>query len=142
MRWLNNRLPANSYSEAEQQTFVRDAVRGAASLPGPSSPLTEAALHAYLRRLLTQRIGGAVAAKAGVAPPPVETAIGADAAGLYERSLASLSADDQRAGIVRLELGFGYGAIASQLGKPDERSARAAVTGAIARLTDLMTLAR
>jgi len=56
----------------------------------------------------------------------------------YERALATLSAADQEAIVLRVELGLDFEEIASQLGKPSTDAARMAVSRAIARLANEM----
>ena len=72
------------------------------------------------------------------APSPLESAIGREKLEAYEAGLARLSADQQEAIVLRLELGFKHREVADALGLPSANAARMAVVRALVRLTEVM----
>ena len=150
-RWASGRLPAGMRTMLDTNDLVQDAVINALRNLDTLEIRTEGTLQAYLRRAVNNRIidlyrrAGRRPARqempedaASPAASPLEAAIGAEAVESYERALATLSAADQEAIVLRVEMGLDFDEIATQLGKPSADAARMAVTRAIARLATEM----
>jgi len=150
-RWASGRLPSGMRTMLDTNDLVQDAVINALRNLDTLEIRNEGTLQAYLRRAVNNRIidlyrrAGRRPARqempedaASPAASPLEAAIGAEAVESYERALATLSAADQEAIVLRVELGLDFEEIASQLGKPSTDAARMAVSRAIARLADAM----
>jgi RNA polymerase sigma factor (sigma-70 family) len=150
-RWASGRLPTGMRTMLDTSDLVQDAVINALRNLDTLEIRTEGTLQAYLRRAVNNRIidlyrrAGRRPARqempedaASPAASPLELAIGAEAVESYERALATLSAADQEAIVLRVELGLDFEEIAEQLGKPSADAARMAVSRAIARLANEM----
>ena len=150
-RWASGRLPAGMRTMLDTNDLVQDAVINALRNLDTLEIRNEGTLQAYLRRAVNNRIidlyrrAGRRPTRqempedaASPAASPLEAAIGAEAVESYERALATLSAADQEAIVLRVELGLDFEEIASQLGKPSTDAARMAVSRAIARLANEM----
>jgi RNA polymerase sigma-70 factor, ECF subfamily len=150
-RWASGRLPAGMRTMLDTNDLVQDAVINALRNLETLEIRNEGTLQAYLRRAVNNRIidlyrrAGRRPARqempedaASPAASPLEAAIGAEAVESYERALATLSAADQEAIVLRVELGLDFEEIAAQLGKPSADAARMAVSRAIARLANEM----
>ena len=146
-RWASGRLPSGMRTMLDTNDLVQDAIINALRNLDTLEIRNEGTLQAYLRRAVNNRIidlyrrAGRRPARqerpedaASPAASPLEAAIGAEAVESYECALATLSAADQEAIVLRVELGLDFEEIASQLGKPSTDAARMAVTRAIARL--------
>jgi RNA polymerase sigma-70 factor (ECF subfamily) len=72
------------------------------------------------------------------APSPLDHAIGVDVIERYERSLATLSDDEQELLHLRLELDFSYEEIAAMTGRPSADAARMAIQRGLRRLAEGM----
>ena len=150
-RWASGRLPSGMRTMLDTNDLVQDAVINALRNLDTLEIRNEGTLQAYLRRAVNNRIidlyrrAGRRPTRqempedaASPAASPLEAAIGAEAVESYERALATLSAADQEAIVLRVELGLDFEEIASQLGKPSTDAARMAVSRAIARLANEM----
>ena len=150
-RWASGRLPSGMRTMLDTNDLVQDAVINALRNLDTLEIRNEGTLQAYLRRAVNNRIidlyrrAGRRPTRqempedaASLAASPLEAAIGAEAVESYERALATLSAADQEAIVLRVELGLDFEEIASQLGKPSTDAARMAVSRAIARLANEM----
>jgi RNA polymerase sigma-70 factor (ECF subfamily) len=150
-RWASGRLPWGLRTMVETGDLVQDAIVNALPHLKKLEIRTDHALQFYLQRAVKNRIIDLHkrarrrpareeipqdAAASGLSPQ--EAAIGAETLECYERALASLKDEERQAIVLRVELGFGYGEIASQLGKPSSDAARMAVTRALVRLADKM----
>ena len=150
-RWASGRLPSGMRTMLDTNDLVQDAVINALRNLDTLEIRNEGTLQAYLRRAVNNRIID-LYRRAGrrptrqempedapsLAASPLEAAIGAEAVESYERALATLSAADQEAIVLRVELGLDFEEIASQLAKPSADAARMAVSRAIARLANEM----
>jgi RNA polymerase sigma-70 factor (ECF subfamily) len=150
-RWASGRLPSGMRTMLDTNDLVQDAVINALRNLDTLEIRNEGTLQAYLRRAVNNRIidlyrrAGRRPTRqempedaASPAASPLEAAIGAQAVESYERALATLSAADQEAIVLRVELGLDFEEIAAQLGKPSADAARMAVSRAIARLANEM----
>jgi RNA polymerase sigma factor (sigma-70 family) len=150
-RWASGRLPAGMRTMLDTNDLVQDAIINSLRNLDSLEIRTEGTLQAYLRRAVNNRIIDLYRRAArrptreelpddaeSLATSPLEAAIGAEALESYERALAALSDGDREAIVLRVELGFDFEEIATQLGKPSADAARMAVSRAITRLADEM----
>src|SRR6266850_2456332 len=120
-RWASGRLPAGMRTMLDTNDLVQDAVINALRNLDTLEIRTEGTLQAYLRRAVNNRIidlyrrAGRRPARqempedaASPAASPLEAAIGAEAVESYERALAMLSAADQEAIVLRVEMGLDF----------------------------------
>ena len=154
-RWATGRLPAWARERDDTDDLVQDTViRSLGKLEG-FEPQHEAALQAYLRQAVLNRIRDLVRRaqrQPGIVPTdeeitfvgesPLDQAIGAEARARYDAGLSALPPGDQEAIIGRIELGYDYGELAIALGKPSPAAARMAVRRALLRLAERMRDAR
>jgi RNA polymerase sigma-70 factor (ECF subfamily) len=154
-RWATGRLPGWARERDDTDDLVQDTViRSLEKLEG-FEPQHEAALQAYLRQAVLNRIRDLVrrAQRRPALVPmdedmtaegesPLDQAIGAEARARYDAGLSALSAEDQEAIIGRIELGYDYDELAAALGKPSRDAARMAVRRALLRLAEKMRNAR
>jgi RNA polymerase sigma-70 factor (ECF subfamily) len=150
-RWASGRLPWALRTMLDTGDLVQDAVVNALPHLNRLEIRTEHAFQFYLQRAVKNRIID-LHKRAGRRPvreelpedarapdnSPEVKAIQAEALERYERALASLKNEESQALVLRVELGFDYQAIATQLGKPSADAARMAVTRAMVRLADKM----
>lgn len=154
-RWASGRLPWALRTMLDTGDLVQDAVVNALPHLNRLEIRTEHAFQFYLQRAVKNRIID-LHKRAGRRPvreelpedarapdnSPEVKAIQAEALERYERALASLKNEESQALVLRVELGFDYQAIATQLGKPSADAARMAVTRAMVRLADKMGQSR
>lgn len=154
-RWASGRLPGWAREQDETDDLVQDTViRSLEKLEG-FDPHHEAALQAYLRQAVMNRIRDLVRRAqrrpANVplddnmtleAESPLDQVIGAEARARYDAGLSALSAADQEAIIGRIEMGYDYDELATALGKSSRDAARMAVRRALLRLAERMRDAR
>jgi RNA polymerase sigma-70 factor, ECF subfamily len=154
-RWATGRLPGWARERDDTDDLVQDTViRSLGKLEG-FEPQHEAALQAYLRKAVLNRIRDLVRRaqrKPAIVPmdedltfegeSALDHVIGAEALARYDAALSALSAGDQEAIIGRIELGYDYDELAAALGKPSRAAARMAVRRALLRLAEKMRDAR
>lgn len=154
-RWATGRLPGWAREQDETDDLVQDTViRSLEKLEG-FEPRHEAALQAYLRQAILNRIRDLVrrAQRRPANVPidddmtfegesPLDRVIGAEARARYDAGLSALSAGEQQAIIGRIEMGYDYSELAAALGKPSPAAARMAVRRALLRLAEKMRDAR
>ena len=150
-RWAHGRLPAFARGPLATDDLVQDALVRTLAQLGDFEPRHDAALQAYLREALRNRIrdelrraqrrpapGELDSQHPDAAPSPLERTIGGEAVARYERALARLKDDDRAAIVARLELQGSYQELAESLGKPSADAARMAVSRALVRLAEEM----
>ena len=154
-RWASGRLPGALRTMLDTGDLVQDAVVNALPHLNRLEIRTEHAFQFYLQRAVKNRIID-LYKRAGRRPvreelpedarapdnSPEVKAIQAETLDRYERALASLKNEESQALVLRVELGFDYQEIATQLGKPSADAARMAVTRAMVRLADKMGQSR
>jgi RNA polymerase sigma factor (sigma-70 family) len=154
-RWATGRLPGWAREPDDTDDLVQDTViRSLGKLEG-FQPQHEAALQAYLRQAVLNRIRDLVRRaqrNPAIGPmdedmtfegeSPLDQVIGAEARARYDAGLSALSAREQEAIIGRIELGYDYDELATALGKPSAAAARMAVRRAVLRLAEKMRDAR
>jgi RNA polymerase sigma factor (sigma-70 family) len=136
---------------ADTQDLVQEALIGAVRNLKDFSDQGEGALQAYLRQAVTNRMRDEIRRQAvrpagkGIvdviqdpAPSPLESAMGRETFGRYDRALSALDSMEREAVVARLELGCSYQEIAALLDKSTADAARMHVTRALAKLANLM----
>ena len=151
-RWAHGRLPAWARGALDTHDLVQDTIAHVVQgLPG-FEPRHDAALQAYLRQALMNRIRDEIrranrrpppapldTAHPSAEPSPLEEAIGREALERYESALQRLKPAEREAIIVRIELGLSYAEAAEALGKPSAAAAHMAVSRALVRLAEEMS---
>jgi RNA polymerase sigma-70 factor (ECF subfamily) len=113
----------------------------------------EGALQAYLRQAIVNRIRDEVRRtkrtpgtseldenQSDRGPSPLEAAIGIQSLERYEAALGRLRPEEREAIVARLEMDGSYQQVAQALGKPSADAARMAVSRALLRLAQEMSL--
>lgn len=146
-RWARGRLPAAARDLYETGDLVQETMIAALGRLDDFEPEHDAALLAYLRAAILNRIrtlagrarrrGQALELDSGIVDPgpsPLERAIGREALERFERALARLRPEDRDAIHLKIELDLPYEQIVNALGKPTITATRMAVSRALARL--------
>jgi RNA polymerase sigma-70 factor (ECF subfamily) len=150
-RWARGRLPAWARDEADTDDIVQDTflrtIRHVETIQAHGG----AGFQAYVRRVLANRIEDVIRRARGRPPieslnsslrdedrSPLEQAVTREAFGRYEAALDRLDEADRAAIVARLEMGFSYDEIATDLGKPSANAARMTVNRALERLIEEM----
>jgi RNA polymerase sigma-70 factor (ECF subfamily) len=150
-RWAHGRLPAWARGPLETDDVVQESLVRTVAHLGDFEPRHEAALQAYLRQAVLNRIKDELRRAArrpaaeelssghpDAAPSPLEQTIGHQAVERYEAALLRLPEEDRAALVAKLELGGTYQELAESLGKPSADAARMAVRRALLRLAGEM----
>lgn len=150
-RWATGRLPAKARDLRDTEDLVQETILQALPHIAEIEYRGEGAVQAYLRQAIMNRIRNEYR-RAGRKPDqgevhsrladhglsPLDVVVGKDVSEDYEAALASLGEDDRILVILRLELEFGYQAIAEATGRPSPDAARMATSRAIVRLAQAM----
>ena len=145
------RLPAWARSVSDTADIVQDTlIRTLRRIP-TFEPKGDAAMRAYLRQTLINRVRDEVRRAEvlgpmqppstdlpGDATSPLARAISQEELARYERGLGLLKASERDAIIGRLELGYSYEQLAGVLNRPTPEAARLAVRRALLRLAEVM----
>ena len=136
-RWARGRLQPGVRGALDTDDLVQDALLRTLRHWGDFEPKHEAALEAYLRQAVMNRIRDAnrnAARKPTMADldestpattgSPLETVLHDEALDRYEAALQSLDEADRSALIARLELGYSFAEVAQMLGKRTADAAR------------------
>jgi RNA polymerase sigma-70 factor (ECF subfamily) len=152
-RWASGRLPQWTRDLMDTDDLVQETVIRAVKRMGQFESRHEGALQAYLRQAILNRIRDEVrrsrrspmetaldenASDRGTSP--LENAIGSEALERYEAALARLRPDDREAIVARVEMDGTYQDVAQVLGKPSADAARMAVSRALLRLAEEMSV--
>lgn len=150
-RWAAGRLPLAARAEVDTEDLVQDTMMNAVRHLDRVEVRDSAALQAYLRQALANRLidayrrghrrGTTVEIDSGLAAEdtsPLEAAIGGEALARYEEALRQLKPLDRQAVILRIELCYPYEEVAAMLGKTSAATARVAVSRALTRLAHAM----
>jgi len=154
VRWAHGRLPAWARGAVDTQDLAQDALIQVVRRIGSFEPRHDAALQAYARQALYNRLRDEVrrarrrpppelldSAMPGREPSPLEQAIGKESIERYEAALARLRPADREAIIVRFEMGMSNAEVAQALGKPSEAAAHMTVSRALVQLAREMSRA-
>ena len=152
-RWASGRLPRWTRDLMDTDDVVQETVVRAMNRIGAFEARHEGALQAYLRQAVVNRIRDEVR-RATRAPEavglndnlsdhaasPLEEAIGHEALERYEAALGRLKPEEREAIVARIEMEWSYHEVAQALGKPSADAARMAVSRALLRLAEEMTV--
>ena len=154
-RWASGRLPRWARDAADTSDLVQDTIVQTLKNLDAFEPRGEAALQAYLRQAIVNRIRNALRKASGrpAASPldsqmpasevsPLEAAVGAEILEKYEAGLARLSEDERGALVGRIEIGLSYADLAAAMGRPSADAARMLVVRALAKLAREMDHSR
>ncbi len=151
-RWAHGRLPAWARGALDTHDMVQDTMINVVRRLAAFEPRHDAALQAYLRQSLMNRVRDEVRraqrtpgsdplddSRPSTEPSPLEEAIGSQALDRYEAALQRLRPEDREAIIVRIEMGLSYVDVAAALGKPSVAAAHMSVSRALVRLARAMS---
>ncbi len=151
-RWAHGRLPAWARGALDTHDMVQDTMINVVRRLAAFEPRHDAALQAYLRQSLMNRVRDEVRraqrtpgsdpldeSRPSSEPSPLEEAIGHQALDRYEAALQRLRPEDREAIIVRIEMGLPYADVAAALGKPSVAAAHMSVSRALVRLARAMS---
>lgn len=146
-RWARGRMPAWCRFGCDTDDLVNEALERSFKRLDSFEPFRDGALHAYLCRIVSNRILDEVqkARRRGIREQvseneldrrasPEEQAVSSEAYERYEEALERLHPEPREAVRMRVDLQLSYEEIARALGKPTANAARMTVSRAIARL--------
>jgi len=152
-RWASGRLPRWSRDLMDTDDLVQETVVRAVKRIDRFESRHEGALQAYLRQAIVNRIRDEVRRTKRTpgtseldenhsdrGPSPLEAAIGIQSLERYEAALGRLRPEEREAIVARLEMDGSYQQVAQALGKPSADAARMAVSRALLRLAQEMSL--
>jgi RNA polymerase sigma-70 factor (ECF subfamily) len=150
-RWAHGRIPPRARPLADTDDLVQTTVLRALGGVQRFEPRREGAFLAYLRKILLNEIRANLrradreprleplpAELADIGASPLAAAMGEERAESYEAALATLSAEQQQAVVLRLEMGFTYQEVAEAIESPSAEAARKLVVRALVRLSEEM----
>ena len=150
-RWAGRRLPMALRTLLDSGDLVQEAIISALPHFKTLEIRTERALWAYLKQVVRYRIidlnkracrrpsRHELPEDTPVrGPSPLDAAIGAEALTRYRLAMETLTKEQFRAIVLRLELGLSYKEIAAELGKASPDAARMTVARAVERLAEKM----
>jgi len=150
-RWARGRLPRWARDLGDTQDLVQETVLHALRRLDCFEPHCPGALHAYLRRAVTNRIRDEIRRVKGrpvrselsdrhplAALSPLQVAIASEAMEKYRAALQRLRPVDRQAIVARIERQQSYEEVAAALNKPTAAAARVAVTRALVSLMKAM----
>ena len=151
-RWARARLPQWARSGLDTDDLVQDTVVQTLKRIDVFEYRADAALQAYLRQAVMNRIRNEirrghrhpfpVALKSDVKTSdvsPLEALIGKETVEAYELAMGQLEPREREAIIGRVELDLSYSELAEVLGRPSPDAARMAVGRALLKLAKLMS---
>jgi len=150
-RWARGRLPISARDLCDTEDIVQDAITRALRHLGTFEPQHEAALQAYLRTAVLNRIKEEIRnvgrRPASVEldpdlpsqrPSPLEQTIGRELLDRYEASLQALTPDERDAVVGRLEFGYSYAELALSLNRTSAEGVRKLVERAFVKMAEHM----
>ena len=150
-RWARGRLPAAARDLNDTDDLVQVTLLKTLDQLDRFVPRHGGAFFAYLRRVLHNEICDAVRRarrrpraeslderQPDAARSPLESAIDDEALEAYEAAMAKLTAEQQEALWLRLELGFTHEEVADATGAASANAARMQVARALVRLAEAM----
>ena len=150
-RWARGRLPQWARNGFDTDDLVQDTVVQTLKRIDVFEHRADAALQAYLRRAIMNRIRNEIRrehrhpgprsldgdAKAGDLSP-LEALIGKETVDTYDEAMEQLKPEEREAIIGRVELNLSYAELAEALERPSPDAARMAVGRALLKLAKLM----
>lgn len=153
-RWAHGRLPTSVRGPLDTDDLAQDVLLRAIQHVESFEPRHEGAFQGYLRQMLKNRVLDEIRRAARrpadttlvdvhAAPDrsPLEIVIGREAMERYEVALERLRPQDRELIVARFELGFSLAEIADAFAKPSVAAAQIAVSRAVLRLAEVMSLA-
>jgi RNA polymerase sigma-70 factor (ECF subfamily) len=152
-RWASGRLPRWARDMVDTDDLVQDTVINTLKRIDVFEYRADAALQAYLRQAVMNRIRNEIrratrhpapetldsaAPDAGMSP--LEELIGRQTVEAYDEAMAQLDPGEREAIVGRVELGLSYDELASAMGRPSPDAARMAVGRAILKLARLLKI--
>src|SRR5688572_20202122 len=152
-RWARGRLPRWARGLMDTDDLVQDTVISTLRQIDVFEYRADAALQAYLRQAVMNRIINEIrramrhpapapldsgAPDAGLSP--LEELIGKQTVDAYDEAMTALEPDEREAIIGRVELGLSYAALATAMGRPSADAARMAVARALLKLAKQLKL--
>jgi len=152
-RWARGRLPRWARDMVDTDDLVQETVINTLKRLDVFEYRADAALQAYLRQAVMNRIRNEIrrvtrhpapetldsdAPDAGLSP--LEELIGKQTVEAYDDAMAALDAPEREAIIGRVELGLSYDELATLMGRPSADAARMAVSRALLRLARSLKL--
>jgi RNA polymerase sigma-70 factor (ECF subfamily) len=150
-RWASGRLPRWARDMVDTDDLVQETVINTLKRIEVFEYRADAALQAYLRQAVMNRIRNEIRrasrhpapdALDSAAPDgglsPLEEAIGKQTVEAYDEAMAALDPDEREAIVGRVELGLSYGELATAMGRPSPDAARMAVGRALLKLAKLL----
>jgi len=150
-RWARGRLPGWARDMVSTVDLVQDALMSTYLALDAGHPDQQLAIHAYVRTALSNRLidqlrkvqrrpelAAMERTYESADASPLESALGVEALGRYERALTMLGATEREAVVARIEMGLSFAEIAKMLGKSSPDAARMAVSRAMVKLAEEM----
>ena len=152
-RWASGRLPRWARDIVDTDDLVQDTVINTLKRIDVFEYRADAALQAYLRQAVMNRIRNEIrratrhpspetldtsAPDAGLSP--LEELIGKQTVEAYDEAMAALEPAEREAIIGRVELGLSYDELAAAMDRPSPDAARMAVGRALLKLAKLLKL--
>lgn len=154
-RWAHGRLPAAARGNLDTNDLVQDAAMNLVRRLDYFEPRHVGAMQGYLRQSVINRIRDEVRRIGRNAPPvelpddhpsdrtsPLESAIKAEAYDRYKIALTNLQPKDRELVVARVEVQWTVAEIADRFGMRTVDAARMAVSRAIKRLTQQLSVPR
>jgi RNA polymerase sigma-70 factor (ECF subfamily) len=150
-RWASGRLPRWARDVVDTDDLVQETVINTLKHIDVFEYRADAALQAYLRQAVMNRIRNEIrratrhpapetldtaAPDAGVSP--LEELIGKQTVEAYDEALATLEPQEREAIVGRIESGLSYDELARAMGRPSADAARMAVGRALLKLAKLL----
>jgi RNA polymerase sigma factor (sigma-70 family) len=152
-RWASGRLPRWTRDMIDTDDLVQETVINTLKHIDVFEYRADAALQAYLRQAVMNRIRNEIRrATRHPAPSPLDSAapdaglspleelIGKQTLEAYDEALSALDPEEREALIGRVELGLSYADLAVAMGRPSADAARMAVGRALLKLAKLLKL--
>ena len=152
-RWARGRLPSWARSLVDTDDLVQETVIGTLKQIDVFEYRADAALQAYLRQAVMNRIKNEIrrawrkpvpdaldSSPVDPAASPLEALVGKQTLEAYDDALARLEPQEREAVIGRVELGLSYAELARAMDKPSPDAARMAVGRALLKLARSMNL--
>jgi RNA polymerase sigma-70 factor (ECF subfamily) len=150
-RWASGRLPRWARGVVDTDDLVQDTVINTLKRIDVFEYRVDAALQAYLRQAVMNRIRNEIRRVTRHPSPdtldsaapdqglsPLEALIGKQTVEAYDEALAQLEPAEREAIVGRVELGLSYQDLAQAMGRPSADAARMAVGRAMLKLAALL----
>ena len=146
-RWASGRLPRWARDMIDTDDLVQETVINTLKHIDVFEYRVDAALQAYLRQAVMNRIRNEIrramrhpapetldSGSPDAALSPLEELLGKETVDAYDEAMATLEPEEREAIIGRVELGLSYAELAAAMGRPSADAARMAVGRALLKL--------